>query len=260
MNLTFKNLDFIQSFRCFSRKYIGRYIITVALDLAYYLIFLVLLTFFLRYVVPKASFLFQTKAFVEGMKDLPLETLLAMGSQIESSFYMFGILTALILIVLLVSFCFLKGVIWSKILEKKYSWKTFLRLCLANVIIVVFVFLMMMFISYFVKDANQVTVALLGLLPLTIHFSHVLNAVGVFEDTVKGMFKSFFRISILKIYKFILPYIMMLVVLAVLVNVLIYVQPLFINLSVLYYIIYLLLFVVYSCWAKYYLALVVKNC
>jgi hypothetical protein len=214
-------------------------------------------------VLPKAAFLFQTKAFVEGMKDLPMETLLAMGSQIEDSFYLFGILTALILIALLASFCFFKGMIWAKILEKKYTWKTFFRLCLANVVVGLFVFLMMMFISYFVIDANQVTVVFLFLLPLTIHFAHIINASGVSEDSVKLMFKRFFQCSILKIYKFILPYLLMILMLVVLINIMIIIQPFFTSsdvLQVLYYVIYLLAFVKFSCWAKYYLGLVIKKC
>ena len=247
-----KNSLFIKSLDCFRKKNLPQYLFTVVYDLIYYFIFIFSLAIFIKYILPEATFLFQTNSFVEGMQNLPLEALMVMGQQIKSSLYVFGIFTALIFILLLANFSFFKGLIWAKIFNKKLDFKKVLYLSILNFC------LMLLFILFFAITANYVVAKIqawffvLVILPAIIYITHSANALFVLDKL-----KSFFKVTFKKIYLFILPYMIMttftLVVLFLLSQIAIYMN--FIPFNVRMFI-NLLVFIIYFSWAKRYLGLV----
>ncbi|MFH1440346.1 MAG: hypothetical protein ABIG89_07280 [Candidatus Woesearchaeota archaeon] len=258
-----KNTSFVQSFDCDTEKF-KSYLFTVMYDLIYYLVFGIILISFVRFVLPKAAFLFKAKNFVEGMQHLPFETVGVMAQEIKSSIYVFCFFAFVVLLLLLANFSLFKGLIWAKIFGKGYDYKTFLKLLLVNFAIALFFVIMFFFTAIYVKDENQTIFALLFMLPLTVHLSHTGNAVFVLmgKDKLKSSynlgssFSRFLRVAFAKIYLFIIPYIILLFILFIIINLVILIK--FLPPKV-YYFIYLLVFVCYANWGKHYLGLVVKK-
>lgn len=253
---TLSNTSFVKSFQCFKKSSILNYLITIMYDLAYYLIFAFVIFTFIRYVLPKATFLFKAKTFVEGMQNLPAEQLISMAQQMENSIYFTGALTIIFLLLMLFSFSFFKGLVWSKIQNIKYTFKTFLRLCITNLILSLLFILLLFFAVYFVDASNQMLFMLLFALPLTIYLSHIGNAVSSFETKIKAIIVKFFKTAFARIYLFIIPYAILLFIFVILIKIMITIN--FLPPKI-YYLLYLLLFVSYSCWAKQYLWLVIKR-
>ena len=227
-------------------------------DLAYYLIFAFVIFTFIRYVLPQATFLFKAKTFVEGMQNLPAEQHISMAQQMENSIYFTGALTLIFMLLMLFSFSFFKGLVWSRIQNKKYNLNSFLKLCAANLIISLF-FVGLLFIAvYLIDPSNQMIFLLLFGVPFTIYLSHLANAVVSFfaAEKVKGIILNFLKTAFARVYLFIIPYALLLLILVILIKVMITINFLP---SKIYYLIYLLLFVSYSCWAKQYLWLVIRK-
>lgn len=255
---TLSNTSFIKSFQCFKKSSILNYLITVMYDLAYYLIFAFVIFTFIRYVLPQATFLFKAKTFVEGIQNLPAEQLISMAQQMENSIYFTGALTVVFLLLMLFSFSFFKGLIWSKIQNKRYTSKSFLKLCAANLIISLFFVGLLFIVVYLIDPSNQMLFVLLFAVPFTIYLSHLANAVVSFSaaEKVKDIILNFLKIAFARIYLFIIPYVILLFILVVLIKIMITIN--FLPPKI-YYLIYLLLFVCYSCWAKQYLWVVIQS-
>lgn len=255
---TLSNNSFIKSFQCFKRNNLLSYLMTVMYDLAYYFVFALIVVGFIRYILPKATFLFKAKSFVEGMQNLPAEQLISMAQQMENSIYFTAAFAIITLLLILFSFSFFKGLIWSRIQNKKYTFKTFLSLCATNFIISLF-FVGLLLIGVYVIDASNQTMFLLYFaLPFTIYLSHMANAVVSFfaAETVKEIILTFLKIAFAKIYLFIIPYAIFLAALVILIKFMISIN--FLPPKI-YYLIYLLLFVGYSCWAKQYVWVVIRK-
>ncbi|MBI4454008.1 hypothetical protein HY636_05175 [Candidatus Woesearchaeota archaeon] len=280
---TLSNTSFVKSFQCFKKNNILNYLITVMYDLAYYLGFAFIIFTFIRYVLPKATFLFKAKTFVEGMQNLPAEQLIPMAQQMENSIYFTGALSVVAMLLMLFSFSFFKGLVWSRIQNVTYTLKAFFSLSAANLIISLF-FVGMLFIGvYLIDQSNQIKFLLWFTVPFTIYISHLANAiVGFTVNSAKetpaisgkrtvinpsketGLRKTgfaealskFFKAAFARIYLFIIPYAILLIMLVVIIKFMITIN--FLPPKI-YYLIYLLLFVSYSCWAKQYLWLVIRN-
>lgn len=249
------NTLFIKSFSCFKTSNITSFIFLMLFDLCFYLIFAGAIVSFIWYVIPKAYFLSHAKGFVESMQNMPMEQLAAMASYISSSIYMFIGWSLLLVLILLAGYSFFKGMIWSRTMQKTYTWRTFLRLCLFNFMSGMFLILMLFFAAYFISDANQVTFMLLVAMPLTFHFITVSNALAISEN-IKSFWFRFLKVAFGRIYLFLIPYLILFAVLVILINIMILIQ--FLPAKP-YFLIYLLVFVAYSCWAKNYLNLIIKT-
>jgi len=224
--------------------------------MVYYLILFGLIILTGRYVAPNFAFLMQAGTIVQNLQNIPFEQLGVMADQVKSNFLSFIFLAVLLLLIWLASYSFFKGMIWAKLFEKKFTYKHFLKLCMMNVIVTAVFLLLLSLTAKLIKDENQAIFSLLVIIPLGIHLFHTSNAVMLLESGLKQYFRKFMRVSFRKIVYFIIPFLIMAVMLLLVVIVVTYFQ--FLPQKV-YFVVYLLFFIAYSCWAKQYIGHIVKK-
>lgn len=252
----FKSTRFCNSFR-----FKVDFLYVLLLDLCYYLILGIALLLMFTNVIPRVNFLRNALMFIQGYQGMPTEQLLALAPVVSKSFYWTAFLLAAMFIVLLAAYSFFKGMIWARLLDKKYSMRHFLCLCCINIVVLLFVLLLFYIVSTFVSAPNQATIFLVFVLPLSLHFLHTANALLVFDSRCRVYFKNLFAAALKNIHKFIIPYTIMAILLLVLMAFMVKTQV-FSEGRIygrIYYFIYLILFVAWANWSKYYVSLVIKK-
>jgi hypothetical protein len=120
---------------------------------------------------------------------------------------LFAILTAIIFILLLIiNWSFFQGFIYHILLEKKFSLKYFEKFLLLNLIWSV-PWIILFSIILFGAKTNYLAALFYGLILFFLHSSFVLYTLFVNHKLKKLIhLKTHFKISIVKIYHFIIPY------------------------------------------------------
>jgi hypothetical protein len=253
--MNIKDTSFIKSFQCFRKKELPMFLYTAVFDLIFYFILILSIIIFMKYILPEAAFLFKTKSFVDGMQNMPMTSLFALGQEINNSLYTFGIFSGLILITLLSSFSFFKGLIWAKIFNEKFTSKKFLYLLVLNFSLLLFTILLFGFTSNYIVVSIQAGFFSFIVFPILVHIAHNANAL-----LVLGKLNKFFKTTFKKIYLYIIPYIIIVGTAMLLLLFLSFIALTFksipFNIRIF---INMLIFIAYFNWAKRYIGLIIKK-
>ncbi len=240
-----QNSAFVQSFR---KK---DFFPLAFLDIIYYSVFIGAIAFVGRVIFPKFMQLYKAKDIFSSFQGASLDELHAAVLQVKQTYYQFWIYLVLTLLLFFFFYTFMKSYFWHKAGNQKYSWKIYWRFCLLNLILLIVFLALGLFIATVINEQNQVTIFLLILYPIMLYSLNLAHPLLVKTQNLRLMGKQMIKIGLAKIYKFIIPYVLMLLFLIILLNILLLFQ-LFLP-DYIYYIIYLLVLVAYTTWVKLYL-------
>ncbi len=185
----------------------------------------------------------------------------AVSGLTSEGFHLFLWIIGLFIIIVL-SFSFFKGLIWKIVTSGKLSKKTvaeFIKKNLARFvlmeIILSLIIILLFYISYAALKTDAFSMFVLFILiPISVHVYLVFQPVLIINRVFWNSFRKTLGIAFGRIYLFILPYVLMAAVLAILFILISLVSNLPRTLSG---ILTLLLFVLFFNWSKYYLARVI---
>ncbi|MBI5392521.1 hypothetical protein HZA96_01505 [Candidatus Woesearchaeota archaeon] len=243
---------FIQSFK--QRK---DFIFYVFLDIIYYVLLLGIIAFVGRVVYPKLVYLRGVKEMLNGMQKSSFYELQATFTYIRETYYGFFIYAAIVIICLFLLYTFLKSYFWYKVRGESYTLKTLLKFSFLNIVMLCLFVLVGYIIIKVINQQNQVTTLLLILYPAALYSINLLHLLLAIHKSLRKTAKAFFSLGIVKFYKFIIPYLFMIAILIILLYFMILLQ--FFLPDYVYYIIYLILFVVFTTWCKLYLLKIIER-
>ena len=240
---------FINSFRA------KGFIHVVMLDFIYYAILLFLGSFYVYRILP--SFLSIIDA-VDILKNSALfsssREFLVQADAMSANWLSFKVYTIIIAVVLFLNYCIFKYLLWKKIHQKQQVMKELIKsigkFALLNIILFIVYSLLVLF-SYFIFVSETFNIFLFFVMPIIIIYTqNLVHPLFVQTQSLTETAKQYFAVGIKKIYRFVMPYILMLAALLLVM----YIVPLLLFLPpALYTLWYVLVFVIYFSWTKYYL-------
>lgn len=250
------NTALVNSFRAIKKSFIH----VIFLDFLYYTIFLFVGSFYVLRILP---WLFDA---IEGAKILK-ETafastaeFLAEGTAIQLQWSSFKIYTISIFIILLVNYVFFKYLIWQKILEKKEPFKKeaknlgMFALLNAGIALTAILILVACYYLFVLEVFNIFFFFVVPLLTLyTVTLAHPLFVESLsFQKTAV----QFFVIGAKNCYRWIIPFIIMLLGVYLVMQIV----PILLFLpDALYFVWYVLCFAAYFSWSKLYIKEIIRK-
>ncbi len=234
-----------------------KYLYSAIFDLLYYSILVFLVSFYLYRVLPKLQIMQQAAPLIQEVATATISPeIMQQISDIESAMFQFKFYSVIIIIALFLNYCFFKYLVWRFLLNKKLAAKSFGKFCVLNIIISL-IFIATIFITYFVSKTNIFPVILIFIiLPLTIHFINIFHPVFNIKENLVKTFKTSLEKSVLKFFHFIIPYIIMLAILFIIMQIM--AIPTFLPDKV-YTLLYGFIIVLYITWTKVYILEILKK-
>lgn len=250
-------------------------------DIFYYAVFVGLIAVYISVVLPKLAFYHKAVTFVQSLQlqtTTPLEELLQQADELRQQLMLFLGLTFTVVLVLICNYSFFKGFIWSKLLGKPFTVKTFFHYLSANALFLLCAAVILYLTNAFVPESMTTQLVLVYLL-FAIYFVNLYHPMlflekGVTFEKLKKhphLFITFLVViitpiatavvifgktvwyGIVYVYRLILPFVAMFVLFMILnagLWLLKYILPYY-----LFLVLYLLALVIYFSWCKVY----VKN-
>ncbi len=251
LRINFKNSAFVQSFQ---KK---DFFPLAFLDIIYYSVFIGAIAFVGRVIFPKFMQLYKAKDIFSSFQGASLDDLHAAVLQVKQTYYQFWIYLVLTLVLFFLFYTFMKSYFWHKVAHQKYSWQIFWRFSVLNIILLIVFLALGLLIATVINEQNQVTIFLLILYPIVLYSLNLAHPLLAKTQNLRQTGKQMIKIGLARIYKFIIPYTLMLLLLIIVLNILLLFQ-LFLP-DYIYYIIYLLVLVAYTTWVKLYLFEVIER-
>lgn len=205
---------------------------------------------------------FLEKLFVKMPSTSLLQSLDATSAQLTQTlaalkavFFWLILYSVLLFIVILLIWCLFKGLIWNQIFNKKFTFKFYKKFLLVNLLWVVIWLIPIVLFFIFVKQ-NVLVYLLIIVFILMIYLSYILYIESIKQKKIKEIIKETFRIGFKKIYYFIIPGIVMVILFFILMQL----YWLFKGLSqVVQAIIFLIILIVFIAWTRFYVVNVVEG-
>jgi hypothetical protein len=239
---------FIKSFRA------KGFIHVVMLDFIYYTILLFLSSFYVYRILPSfLSIIDAVDLLKSGALFSSTQELLTQTDVMSANWLSFKIYTIIIAVVLFFNYCIFKYLVWKRISQKQQVLKDLLKsiglFSLLNFILI-FVYSLLILFSYFIFVSETFNIFLFFVLPIIIIYTqNLIHPLFMQTQSFKDTAKQYFAVGIKKLYRFIIPYTLMITAFLLVM----YIVPLLLFLpSALYTLWYVLVFVIYFSWTKYY--------
>lgn len=163
--------------------------------------------------------------------------------------------TILLFIIILLVWCLFKGLIWNQVFNQKFTLKFYKKFLLVNLLWIVIWLIPIILFFIFVKQ-NVLVYLLIIIFVLMIYLTYILYIESIKKTKIKKIIKETFRVGFKKIYHFIIPIIVMVIVFLLLMQL----YWLFKGLSqVVQTIIFLIILIVFIAWTRFYMVNIVEG-
>ncbi len=226
----------------------------VILDFVYYIIFLFVGSFYVYRVLPQFLNILNASDLLTTAGYTSAEQFMKIVDTMSTDWTSFKIYTVIIALLLFFNYCIFKYLIWKKVQQREQTIKQLVKsialFAVLNISILLF-FTALTFFCYYIFVLESFNIFLFFVLPvLMIYAVNLLHPLFVQTQSFKQTLKAFFEKGIKKIYVFIIPYLLMTIGLIAVM----YIVPLLLFLpAAVYTVWYVLVFVMYFTWTKYYI-------
>jgi len=160
-------------------------------DLGFYILTAVLFVIFAIFIRNKVTSLTQSLDFTALFSN-NIESINQSLQSLQQVF-LFLVLFILVCVILgIILFTFFKGLIWLKLLNKKFSWKFFRKYLALNLIYLIPVLIIILFIAFKFQNALLTTIFIL----IFLHFHVLMSYFITKENKIKNAFKQAFKLGI----------------------------------------------------------------
>jgi hypothetical protein len=197
-----KERPILKSFRSFDTNFLY----VMLFDVIYYAVMFLSVTIYMNWFLqPIIPFLKDAKLtatqLLSGANDVPESLISSISTSINTLIYA----TIALIVILIINHAIFKGLIWKKLIKKRYSfsyaWK--------SVIVTVFLLLFLVFIVVLSSNALVETVftlvAVFFLFPFAVYLGFIVYPMLAIDDSLKSFFVRFWKQAFGKLYCFFLP-------------------------------------------------------
>ena len=195
---------FVKSFKDFDT----RAIFIVLYDLIFFSIIYLSFIIFSKYIQNKSLKI--NIPLTEEIMQLPQTEISQISSQLNNFLWFIFIGIVLVALIIFIAACTFKGLIWLKITHKKFTIDFIKKFVLLNLIWTLIWIIPIIIIALVLKK-DLLAPFLVIIAPLIMHFTNILHIFFIHTKKLSSI-KRAFKIGIKKIYLFILPYILMLII------------------------------------------------
>lgn len=258
-----KNSHFAGSFR-FNRTFL----MVVMYDTIFFGILVLAGLLFVSYLMPRLISLQNIFSLLnKNTSDLSQMQADVAGFKSEMQFLFAIIVVGLF--VLFVSYTFFKSIAWSRLYSQKYNYIIFFRFVVVNLILYLIFLVVAKIVSYFSNQQVTPVVVVFFVLFYLYLVNIIYPVLTLYKDAKKtknrffnfllnvlAAVKNSLKLAVMRIYKFILPYLIIILIFFIFVNLfpLLWFVP-----TVAYYIILMVVAILYLAWIKFYIGSVVKK-
>lgn len=231
------------------------------LDYLYYMIFLFVGSFYVYKILPSFLHILDVAELLkEGQAYATLGELISGITAIQEQWFSFQIGTVVFFLFLLLNYCIFKYVIWKKIQNKNALFKQDAKSVGAFALLSVSVLLgalLVLLISWYTFTLRYFNFMFFFVVPFAaIYANNLLHPLYVQQLSIKKTYTIFWNVGVKKCYKFMIPYLIMLIGIVFVIKII----PVFLFLpDALYFLVYVLAFVTYFSWTKYYLFVLLQK-
>ncbi len=249
-----KNSCFVESF-----KFEKKHLFVVLFDYIYYILFIFFSTLYIYRILPKLDIMQEATPLLQEISLSPTTIsaeALSQISSIESAMFQFKFYSIVISVLLIISYCFFKYLIWRFLLNKKLDLKSFGKFIILNILIFI-TLLITILLTYTITKIEIFPILLILIFLLLIYFICLLHPIFNITDNLIRSIKITFSKGITRCYHFIIPYITFFIVLVLM---FFYIIPMLVFLpDMLHLFVVLLVIVLYLTWTKLYILAVLKK-
>lgn len=199
-----KNRHFVKSFQSFDRDFL----FAVFFDMLYCAVVFSSVLFYMYWFFDPNMLIIKDAGMIQqqiasGLDELPI----ALINSLTNAYYSLVISTIALIILLVVSHAFFKGLIWKILLKKKYSMGFAWRSIIITVLTAIALFSYMFGGYLLIKEGMIFTIFLMFIVfPLTLHLGYIIYPLLAIDDKLKGFFSRLWFKGFGRFYLFIIPY------------------------------------------------------
>lgn len=251
-----RSFAFVESWKALDRSIIH----IIFLDFIYYSILLFVGSFYVYKVLPQFLQLLDAASLLREEIFASTDAFVTQAGTMLDQWTEFKIYTVVIALILFTNYTIFKYLIWLKIQKKHHPHKQLLKqlgqFALLNFTIIASIILFLV-ISYYLFVLETFNVMFFFVAPLLfIYLMNLTHPLFIMSEKYTVTWKLFWEMGIKQFYKFIIPHFVML---AGTVAMMWFVTLLLFLPSALYFIWYVLCFVAYFTWTKYYIWKIIQK-